>query len=108
MSVETECGGGVNASSEIKDVSVDVGGVGVPNVAGCRKYQSNIANHLVGNSKCAELYSDDSFSILFRVHRKCYLGIMEALFINSQKPQICKQVTHVTKLKLFAQHHAHS
>jgi len=71
---------------------------------GNRQYDSAVACHLVENPDCAAVYSDECFTILSRVRFRRYLNVLEAIYINTRQPRLCKQRNSVTELRLFAQH----
>ena len=56
-----------------------------------RKYSSAIAEHLCRNEKCGEKYSDDMFSVIARGRNAYHLSVLEACFIKSRSPILCKQ-----------------
>ena len=63
-------------------------------------HESAIGQHLLDNKECASQYSDSKFSILFRGRSKFHLSALEATFIKSLKPNLCKQKEFVYSLKL--------
>ena len=54
-------------------------------------YGSAIAEHLINNRDCASTYSADLFTILSRSHSDLYLKVLEAVYILTHKPSLCKQ-----------------
>ena len=66
---------------------------------------SAVGIHLLENPACAQMYSDEDFTILSRARSKYHLNILEAMFINSMKPELCRQKTFVYYCKLFPNHY---
>ena len=52
---------------------------------------SAIAEHLLNDSDCAKSYSDCHFSIISKVRNDYPLSVLESLFIQTFKPNLCKQ-----------------
>ena len=65
------------------------------------EYQSAIACHLAADALCRARYSDLDFRILARARSEQHLKVLEALYIQSLKPVLCRQKQFVTDLKLF-------
>ena len=65
-----------------------------------RFHESAIGQHLLDNPVCASHYNDDKFSILARGRSLFHLSALEATFIKSLKPVLCKQKDFVYSLKL--------
>ena len=63
-------------------------------------HKSAIGQHLLHNPECASHYNDDKFSIFARGRSLFHLSALEATFIESLKPIICKQKDFVHSLKL--------
>ena len=63
-------------------------------------HESAIGQHLLDNPVCASHYNDDKFSILARGRSLFHLSALEATFIKSLKPILCKQKDFVYSLKL--------
>ena len=61
---------------------------------------STIGQHLLDNPECASHYNDDKFSILARARSLFHLSALEATFIKSLKPILCKQKEFVYSLRL--------
>ena len=55
------------------------------------KYESSIASHLFEHPDCCAVYSDDCFSIVSRVRSARLLNVLEAVYIHTRKPNLCKQ-----------------
>ena len=55
------------------------------------KYESSIASHLFEHPDCRAVYSDDCFSIVSRVRSARLLNVLEAVYIHTRKPNLCKQ-----------------
>ena len=64
-------------------------------------YESAIGQHLLDNAQCTLHYSNEKFSILARGRSSFYLSILEATFIKSLNPLLCKQKEFVYSLKIF-------
>ena len=63
-------------------------------------HESAISQHLLDNAQCALYYSDDKFSILARGCSSFHLSALEATFIKSLNPLLCKQKEFVYSLKI--------
>ena len=63
-------------------------------------HESAIGQHLLDNPECASHYNDDKFSILARDRSLFHLSALEATFIKSLKPILCKRKEFVYFLKL--------
>ena len=63
-------------------------------------YESAIGQHLLGNAQCALHYSNQKFSILARGRSSFHLSALEATFIKSLNPLLCKQKEFVYSLKI--------
>ena len=78
-----------------------------PNVAvstvctSARVYDSSVANHLVNSVSCAQAYDDSCFTVLSRARSRYFLSILEAVYIYTRKPDLCKQQNSTIALKLF-------
>ena len=87
--VQTEATARVHLTSHVKsDVSTahaDCSGVSSD------KYESSIASHLFEHPDCRAVYSDDCFSIVSRVRSARLLNVLEAVYIHTKKPNLCKQ-----------------
>ena len=53
--------------------------------------ESSISQHLLDNAQCALHYSNEKFSILARGRSSFHLSALEATFIKSLNPLLCKQ-----------------
>ena len=62
---------------------------------------SAIAEHLWSNPHCARQYQDVMFSFLAYGRNKLQLKILEALFIQTNHPVLCKQKANLYTSKLF-------
>ena len=60
-----------------------------------------IGQHLGENSKCLDKYHDDRFKVLTKGRSKYQLDILEALFIQTLKPNLCIQKQYVYNTILF-------
>ena len=63
-------------------------------------HESAIGQHLLDNAQCAVHYNDDKFSILGRGRSSFHLSALEATFIKSLNPVLCKQKEFVYSLKI--------
>ena len=61
---------------------------------------SAIGQHLLQNPTCAREYNDNKFSILARGHTSFHLSTLEATYIKTSKPNLCKQKEFVYGLKI--------
>ena len=64
-------------------------------------YFTAIGDHLLSNADCARHYSDHNFKILTRGRNQFHLKTLESLFIQTLKPDLCKQKQYVYKSILF-------
>ena len=62
---------------------------------------SAIAQHLVANPICADQYNADMFRILSRGRSSFHLRMLEATFILTTYPRLCRQKEFVRSLCLF-------
>ena len=60
-----------------------------------------IGQHPLENDQCALNYDDKRFSILATAHSSFHLNLLEAAYIKTQRPVLCKQKEFVYALKLF-------
>ena len=65
-------------------------------------FSSEIAQHLADNEQCRQSYSDEHFTVLSRARSKFHLDVLEAAFIHTLRPVLCRQKSFVVSLKLFA------
>ena len=63
-------------------------------------HESAIGQHLLDNAQCALHYSNKKFSILPRGRSSLHLFALEATFIKSLNPLLCKQKEFVYSLKI--------
>ena len=61
---------------------------------------SAIRQHLLQNPTCAREYNDNKFSILARGRTSFHLFTLEATYIKTSKPNLCKQKEFVYGLKI--------
>ena len=61
---------------------------------------SAIGQHLLQNPTCAHKYNDNKFSILARGRTSFHLSTLEATYIKTSKPNLCKQKEFVYGLKI--------
>ena len=66
-----------------------------------KKHTSAIGQHLIDNPSCAEKYADDRFSILAHGRNVYHLSVLEAVFILSLRPVLCRQKKFVLPLNIF-------
>ena len=62
---------------------------------------SAIGKHLCESPDCAAAYSTDWFSILDRARTSFHLATLEATYIASLKPVLCRQKSFVYTLRVF-------
>ena len=65
------------------------------------KGSSAIGQHLVENPECGRSFKDDQFTILSRARSEFHLSVLEAVYILSLKPPLCKQKNFVYTTLLF-------
>ena len=63
-------------------------------------HESAIGQHLLHNAQCALHYNKDKFSVLARARTPFHLSALEATFIKSLNPLLCKQKEFVYSLKI--------
>ena len=63
-------------------------------------HKSTIGQHLLDNAQCAFHYNNEKFSILARGRSSFHLSALEAIFIVSLNPPLCKQKEFVYSLKI--------
>ena len=63
-------------------------------------HESAIGQHLLDNAQCALHYSNEKFSILARGRSSFHLSALEATFIKSLNPLLCKQKEFIYSLKI--------
>ena len=63
-------------------------------------HESAIGQHLLDNAQCALHYSNEKFFILARGRSSFHLSALEATFIKSLNPFLCKQKEFVYSLKI--------
>ena len=61
---------------------------------------SSIGQHLLQNPICAHKYNDNKFSILAHGRTSFHLSTLEATYIKTSKPNLCKQKEFVYGLKI--------
>ena len=62
---------------------------------------SAIDQHLLENDQCALNYDDKRFSILATARSSFHLDLLEAAYIKTQRPVLCRHKEFVYALKLF-------
>ena len=60
-----------------------------------------ISQHLLDNDRCALNYDDKRFSILAAARSSFHLNLLEATYIKTRRPVLCRQKELVYTLKLF-------
>ena len=60
-----------------------------------------IGQHLLDNKQCAANYNEKRFKILAVARNSFHLCLLEATFIKTRRPVLCKQIPVVYTLKLF-------
>ena len=63
--------------------------------------KSTIGQYLLDNPMCAKNYSDGKFTILLFGRSSFHLSALEAVYIKSCKPSLCRQKEFVYNLKLL-------
>ena len=63
-------------------------------------HESAIGQHLLDNAECALYYNKDKFSVLARARTSFHLSVLEATFIKSLNPLLCKQKEFVYSFKI--------
>ena len=63
-------------------------------------HESSVDQHLLDNARCALHCNNDKFSILARGRSSFHLSALEATFIKSLNPLLCKQKEFVYSLKI--------
>ena len=63
--------------------------------------ESTIVQHLLDNSICAKNVSIGKFTILSFGRSSFHLSVLEAVYIKSCKPNLCRQKEFVYNLKLL-------
>ena len=66
-----------------------------------RVSKSAIGSHLLENPACAEQYDSSCFQVFASGRNKYHTDVMEGVFINSEKPILCRQKDFVYAVKLF-------
>ena len=61
---------------------------------------SAIGQHLLENKECAKHFNDAQFSILARARSSFHLSVLEATYINSLQPILCRQKKFVCSLQI--------
>ena len=64
-------------------------------------HDSAIGQHLLEDPLCANQYNDNKFSILARGRTSFHLSALEATFIKSSQPNLCRHKEFVYSLKLI-------
>ena len=62
---------------------------------------SAVGVHLLENPECAKMYSNANFEILLTARNSYHLNVVEALYINSMKPLLCRQKKFIYYCRLF-------
>ena len=62
---------------------------------------SSIAKHLIENPHCAESYHPEQFTIAAFSRTQFHLKVLEAVYIQSLRPALCRQKTFVYECMLF-------
>ena len=62
---------------------------------------SAIGQHLLDNDQRALNYDNKQFSILATARSTYHLNLLEAAYIETQRPVLCRQKQFVYTLKLF-------
>ena len=70
-------------------------------VADPKKQSSAVGKHLCENAECAKAYNIERFRILAKARTSFHMAILEAAYISSTKPVLCRQKDFVYALKVF-------
>ena len=62
---------------------------------------SAIKEHLIINDECRKNYNDDRFEVITRGRTHFHLSVLEATYIQSLIPSLCRQKQFVYELLLF-------
>jgi hypothetical protein len=73
-------------------------GKGLPDA---NRQRSAIAKHLCESKACREAYHESWFSVLDTARSSFHLSTLEASYISSQDPSLCRQKQFVYTLKVF-------
>ena len=65
------------------------------------KSKSAIYKHLVSSPDCRKLFDDSWFSVICRARFFKQLQVLEAVYIRTRDPVLCKQKENVVALTLF-------
>ena len=63
--------------------------------------ESAIGNHLLNNKNCSMNYNDQRFRIIAKGRSAFHLSILEACFIKSTSPNLCRQKEYLYNLKIM-------
>ena len=63
--------------------------------------KSAIWLHLIENPACAASYDESCFKVLAQGRSKFHVDVLEGVFINTEKPILCRQKDFVFNIKLF-------
>ena len=63
--------------------------------------ESAIGQHILDNPICDKNYADKKFTILLSGCSSFYLSALQAVFIKSCKPNLCRQKAFVYNLKIL-------
>ena len=64
------------------------------------KSKSAIGEHLMNSVTCLEEFDKSMFSVVCKARTESVLHVLEALFIKSLKPELCKQMEFVKCLHM--------
>ena len=70
-------------------------------VSEVKEYQPSIAQHLSVNVYCVRCYSDECFTVLSRGGSRFHLAVLEAVYVHTQQPVLCKQKQCLAPLQLY-------
>ena len=62
---------------------------------------SAIGQHFLDNEQCALNYDNKWFSVLAAAHSSFHINLLEAAYIKTKCPVLCKQKEFVYTLKFF-------
>ena len=65
------------------------------------EHASAIGQHLIENSDCAANYNAGQFTVIAKGRSRFHLSCLEAVFISTRRPVLCRQKQFVNNLSLF-------
>ena len=65
------------------------------------KQSSAICEHLILSPECAAEFNTNRFCVIGRARNRAVLDMLEAVYITTLQPELCKQMQFVKTLHLF-------